>query len=66
MIGSIILVVGNQVKPELLMSLFGVQSIPNSEYAGQLSLLAEGDDFCKRVNLLVTDLQNRYGCYLQV
>lgn len=62
----IVLIVGNQVNPALLMSLFGVNSIPNSIVAGQLSLLSEGDDYCERVNVLVNDLQNRYGCYLQV
>lgn len=63
---SILFIVGNQVDPSLLMSLFGTQSIPNAAYAGQLTLLPEGDDFCNRVNVLVNDLQNRYGCYLQV
>ena len=48
------------------MSLFGVQSIPNSTVAAQLTLLPEGDDYRNRVNVLVNDLQNRYGCYLQV
>lgn len=62
----IIFIVGNQVDPALLMSLFGVQSIPNSTVAAQLTLLPEGDDYCNRVNVLVNDLQNRYGCYLQV
>ena len=62
----IIFIVGNQVDPSLLMSLFGVQSIPNSTVAAQLTLLPEGDDYCNRVNVLVNDLQNRFGCYLQV
>lgn len=60
------IVVGNHVDSSLLQSLFGVSAIQDSNVAGQLSLLPEGDDFCNRVNVLVNDLQNRYGCYMQV
>ena len=62
----IVFVVGNQVDPLILKSLFGLEVIPNSDYAGQCSLLPEGDEFCNRVNVLVSDLQQRFGCYLQV
>lgn len=62
----LLIVVGNHVDSSLLQSLFGVSAIQDSNVAGQLSLLPEGDDFCNRVNVLVNDLQNRYGCYMQV
>ena len=63
----IVRVVGNQVAPLVLEQLFGVQSIPDSYTAAQLTLLPEGsNEFCDRVNVLVGDYQNRFGCYLQV
>lgn len=51
---------------DVLMSLFGVDSIPDSLAASRLTLLPEGDDLCDRVNVLVSDFQTRYGYYLQV
>ena len=51
---------------DVLMSLFGVDSIPDSLAASRLTLLPEGDDLCDRVNVLVNDFQTRYGYYLQV
>lgn len=62
----LLLVVGTQVAPETLQSLFGVSVIATAEQAAQARLLSEGDDFCMRVNALVADLQARYGYYLQV
>ena len=62
----LIFVVGNQVASDVLMSLFGVDSIPDSLAASRLTLLPEGDDLCDRVNVLVNDFQTRYGYYLQV
>ena len=62
----LIFVVGNQVASDVLMSLFGVDSIPDSLAASRLTLLPEGDDLCDRVNVLVSDFQTRYGYYLQV
>ena len=51
--------------PPILYSLFGVESITDENVAAQLSLLPEGDSLCTATNMLVTELQNRYGCYLQ-
>lgn len=51
---------------EVLQSLFGVSVVASAEQAAQTHLLAEGDEFCERVNALVGDLQARYGYYLQV
>ena len=51
---------------EVLMSLFGVNSIPDSLTAARVTLLSEGDEYCNRVNVLVNDFQSRYGYYLQV
>ena len=48
------------------MSLFGVNSIPDSLTAARVTLLSEGDELCNRVNVLVSDFQSRYGYYLQV
>ena len=64
---SLVLVVGNQVAPLVLEQMFGVQSIPDSYTAAQLTLLPEGsNEFCDRVNVWVGDYQNRFGCSLQV
>lgn len=63
----LVIVVGNQVAPTLLEQLFGVQAVPDAYTAAQLSLLEEGNnELCDRVNVLVGDYQNRFGCYLQV
>lgn len=63
----LIIVVGNQVAPEVLEQLFGVQAVPDAYTAAQLALLPEGSNaLCDRVNVLVGDYQNRFGCYLQV
>ena len=45
--------VGNQVAPEVLEQLFGVQAVPDAYTAAQLALLPEGSNaLCDRVNVL--------------
>lgn len=66
LITRVILIVGNQVSSEITKSLFGVEAIPDAAAAGRVTLLSEGDEYCSRVNVLVNDIQSRYGYYLQV